>query len=629
MSENVSSEWKQKIVSPDEVLAKIEPGMSIFLSTGVAEPRTLVKHLMASDQSNLRDLELIQLLSLGDAIPLDERYSQKYRLKTFFSVWVASEAITAGRIDLIPGRFFKIPRLFRSGVINVDAAFIQITPPDERGFCSLGVAVDVARHAMERATLVVGVINDQFPRTFGDTFVHIDDFHYLVQSTEPPIYFPRWHVDDVFDKLAENVASTIEDGSCLSFFQGALFEALVKHLARKRHLGIHSLLLTDAVMDLMKSGAVTNRRKRTFRGKSLVAYAQGTPELMRWLDGNPLIEFQGIDVVADPRSIWLNDRFVAIIPARKVDLTGEVALHVGKGNVTRSPGEVQELLAGATLSHGGRTIIALPSRNLKGESNILLSIKDLPNQFSNSEFLDMIITEYGVASLTGRTIRERALALIDIAHPDDRGDLVGQAKDANILYRDQIYLTESSHLYPGEISFTHTFKDNLTVHFRAIRPSDEDDMRRLFYRFSDRSVYYRYFSPIKTMPHIKMQEYVNIDYRRTMSIVGLIEEAGVERIIAEGRYVCMSDGSFADTAFIVDEKLQGNGMATFLLRLLIQTAQKRGIRGFKADILTDNKSMIKVFEKAPFPVKATVSQGIYELTIPFDSETNGSSETGV
>lgn len=626
MSQTVTVEWKSKIVSPEDVLKKIDPGMNIFLGTGVAEPRTLVKHLMASDLNNLKDLELIQLISLGDAIPLDERYSQKYRLKTFFSGWAASDAITAGRMDLIPSRYSRIPRLFRAGAIRVDAAFVQITPPDEAGFCSLGPSVDVAKLAMERASFVVGEINEEIPRTLGDTFIHVNEVDYLVNATEPPIYFPRWSASEDFDRIAENVASVIDDGSCISFFIGALFEVLGRHLARKRNLGIHSLVMTDALMDLMKSGAVTNRQKRSFRGKSLVAYAQGTPALMRWLDNNPLVEFQGIDVVADPRSIGLNNNFVAIIPCRKVDLAGGIALHVGRGNVIAGPGEIQELFSGAALSHGGRTIFALPSRNLRGESNILFSAEDYPAQFSNSESLDMIITEYGVACLSGRTVRERALALIDIAHPDDRQNLVTQAKEANILYRDQIYLSESGHLYPQEISITHTFKDGLTVRFRPIRPSDEDDMRRLFYRFSDQSVYYRYFSPIKTMPHMKTQTYVNVDFKRTMSIVGVLEEKGMDKIIAEGRYVILEDGAFADTAFIVDEEYQGKGIASFLYELLIRTAQQRGIKGFRADVLTANKAMMKVYEKSPVPMKATVSEGVYELTIPFSTDVDEPSE---
>ena len=620
-SADSSVPWESIVVSPEKVMEIIEPGMSIFLATGVAEPRTLVKYLMASDLSNLKDLELIQPVSLGDAIPIDERYSHKYRLRTFFSGWVASEAITAGRIDLIPIRYSRIPRLFRRGALRVDAAFVQVTPPDEAGFCSLGISADVAKLAMERASLVVGEINSQIPRTLGDTFVNVTDFNYLVRSAEDPIYFSRWNVSEEFNTIARNITNVIEDGSCISFFMGPLYEALGKHLIRKRHLGVHSVVMSDALMDLIKSGAVTNSRKRIFRGKSLVTYAQGTRELMRWLDNNPLIEFQGIDIVADPRSIGLNDNFVAIIPARKIDLTGGVALHVGKGNIIAGLGEIQELFWGASLSRGGRTIFALPSRNLKNESNIVLSVKDYPAQLSISESLDMIVTEYGVAYLSGRSVRERALALIDIAHPDDRGTLVQRAKEFNILYRDQIYLTESGHLYPHEINISHVFKDTVTVRFRPIRPSDEDDMRRLFYRFSDQAVYYRYFSPIKTMPHMKMQGYVNVDFNRTMSIVGVVEEGGVDKIIAEGRYVIVEDGTFADTAFIVDEDYQGKGIATFLFNLLMQLARQRGIKGFNADVLTANKAMMKVYEKSPYPMKATVSEGAYELTIPFPDET--------
>ncbi len=627
MTYKIFPQWKDKIVSPEEVLDEIKPGMNIFLGTGVAEPRTLVKHLMASNTHNLRDLELIQLLSLGDAIPIDKRYERKYRLKTFFSGWVASEAITAGRVDFIPSRTSRIPWLFKSGIIDVDAAFVQISPPDEAGFSSFGVSVDVARYAMEHASLVVGEINEHIPCTHGDTVVHTDDFNYLVHSTESPIYFPRWPIDTVFDKVAANVASIVEDGSCIAFFIGPLFEALARHLARKRNLGIHSLMMTDALMDLIKSGAVTNRHKNLFRHKSVAAYAMGTPELMKWLDHNPLVEFQGIDIATDPGSMGRNDRFITIIPARKVDLTGNIALHVGKGNVSPGSGEAQEAFTGAALSKGGRGIFALPSRNLEGKSNVLLSVEDFPDQFTNRESLDLIITEYGVASMRGRSTRERALALIDIAHPDDRGELVRMAKEANILYSDQIYLTESGHRYPVGMSCTHIFKGNTSVHFRAIKPSDEEDMRKLFYRFSDQAVYYRYFSPIKTMPHIAMQEYVNVDYRHIISIVGLIEESGIERIIAEGRYVLLKDRPYADVAFIVDEKFQGSGVGSFLFETLIKIAIKRGVKGFTADVLTENKPMLKVFEKAPFPMHAVVRSGTYELVIPFSEEIETAKES--
>ncbi|MCP4372573.1 MAG: GNAT family N-acetyltransferase [Deltaproteobacteria bacterium] len=618
MRETAKNKWKDRIVSPETVIEKIKPGMSIFLGTGAAEPRTLVKNLMSSDSANLQDLELIQIVSFGDAISLKKLRRQKYRLKTFFSGWVAEEAITEGQVDLIPSRFAWIPKLIESGQISINVAFIQITPPDKNGNCSLGVAVDVARQAIDQASLVVGEVNSQIPRTYGDTFIHISDFNLLVNSTQEPIYFDRWPVSAVFEKIAANVTSLIEDGTCIAFSIGPLFEALGRHLIHKRHLGVHSPFFTDALMDLVTSGAVSNRYKEIYRGKSLASYALGTPKLMSWLDQNPLIEFQGIDKVFNPSRIGRNPRFVAVLPARKVDLTGRIALQIGKGNIATGPAEVLDFFHGAELSAGGCAVFAIPSRNRNGKPNIRVSVEEFPNQFSLRESIDMVISEYGVASLKGCTIRQRAQALIDIAHPDDRPELIDNAKAQKIIYQDQIYLAESAHLYPAEITTMHTFKGSVKVRFRAIKPSDEEEMRRLFYRFSDMAVYARYFGHIAAMPHTKTQEYVNVDWNDTMSIVGLIDEPGHGRIIAEARFIKEPHGPCAEIVFVVDEKYQSLGIGTYLYKMLTLLAKERGVQGFTADVLFSNIGMMKIFRKGELSVKAVLENGVYHLTILFD-----------
>jgi acyl-CoA hydrolase/GNAT superfamily N-acetyltransferase len=612
--------WEDKIVTPERVLQKLKPGMSIFIGTGVAEPRTLVKSLMHLESGNLQDLELIQLVSFGDAISPQELRFQRYRLKTFFSGWVSNESIIEGHVDLIPSRFVWIPRLIESGQVPVDATFVQITPPDGYGNCSLGLAVDAARQAMERSRLVVGEINHHVPRTFGDTFVHVSNFDFLVVSEDLPIYFESWPIDTVFDAVAANVAGLIEDRSCIAFSIGPLYDALSRHLKSKRHLGIHSPFFTDALMNLVRAGAVTNRYKETYRGKSLASYAIGSKKLMRWLDQNPLVEFQGIDKVFNPNQISRNPNFIAVISARKVDLTGHIALQIGKGNVATGPSEVLEFVTGAEMSHQGRSIFALPSRNKRGDANILLSIDGFPNQFRLRESVDVVVTEYGVARLKGYSMRERAQALIDIAHPEDRPELIEKAKAEKIIYTDQIFNPESAHLYPDDISEVREFKGGLKVHFRPIKPSDEERMRRLFYRFSDESVYYRYFGHIKAMPHAKMQEYVNVDWSRTMSIVGLVEVAGQWRIIAECRYIKEDIRPLAEVVFVVDEEYQGLGIATYLYLLLVRLAKERGLEGFTADVLFSNQSMMKVFRKGELPVKANLENGIYHLVIPFYPE---------
>ncbi len=602
------SNWTDRIVTPSKVLAAIKPGMSIFVSTGMAEPRTLVRHLKAGTGSNLQDLEIVQLMSLGDVISSDDHSSDKYRVKTFHSGCLARNAISAGSVDLIPSHFSCIPGLFKSGTIQISVAFIQITPPDEMGYASLGVSVDVARCVMEQAFLVVGEINDHIPRTLGDTLVHVNKFDYFVQSTEPPLYIRRWIIPDVYKRIAANIASILEDGSCISFSIGPLYEVLGQYLADKRNLGIHTPFFTDSLMDMVKAGAVSNRFKGYCLGKSIASYALGTRELMRWLDQNPLVEFQPIDVVMDPKNIGLNDRFVAVLPARSVNLAGNIA----------GFGAIQELFLGAALSRGGRAIFALPSRSRMGASNIVLSVEPYSTRFSNRDFPGLVVTEYGIAYLSGRTIRERAQSLIDIAHPDDRLNLVNKAKEAKLLFPDQIYIPETGRCYPDTIAVAHTFNGGLTVHFRAIKPSDEEEMRRLFYRFSDQSVYYRYFNPVKTMPHGKMQAYVNVDYRTTMSVVGVIEIAGTERIISEARYEIMKDKPYADLAFIVDDNYRGRGIATFMLHMLIRIAQEQGrIEGFTSYVLADNKAILRVVKKAPFPVQIVLAGECYELTIPF------------
>ena len=493
--------------------------------------------------------------------------------------------------------------------------FFRSRPPDASGYCSLGGAVDVALLAMEQASLRVAEINPHMPQTYGDTFVHVSEFDMLVTATEPLIYFERPEVDEITDRIAAHVASVVEDGSCIAFSTGDLFEALGRHLVHKRHLGIHSPFVTDAMMDLVKSGAVTNRRKANWRGRSVVSYAFGTPELMQWLDRNPLVEFQGIDKVFDSITIGKNPRFVAVSRASKVDLSGRIVLpYRGEGVI----GRAVDFFNGAGLSPSGLRLIALASRDDAGGPNIRLSVEGLPHQFGISESVDMVITEFGVANLYGRTIRERAQALIDVAHPDDRRALVEAAKQARLIYPDQIYLSESAHLYPHHIQARQTFGKGVEIRFRAIRPSDEEEMRRLFYRFSEEAVYFRYFTPVSAMPHAEMQKYVNIDYNRFMSVVGLEGDVGKGRIIAEARYAKLHVRPLADVAFIVDEAYQGLGIASYLMQMLIRVAKEQGIKGFVASVLGGNRSMLRVFEKSGLTMQTRVEEGIVSVTLPFE-----------
>lgn len=622
----MSEGWREKIVDVDEVIRRIKPGDSLFLSTGTGEPRTLIKSMLTSEEGNIMDVELIQLVSIGDTVSIEEKYPDSFRLKTFFAGWVAYSAIAEGRVDLIPARFSKIPSLISSETLQIDIAFVQISLPDDRGYVSLGVSVDAARQAIEQASFSVGEINPEVPYTLGNTLIPVDAFDCFVESSDPVIEISRPNIHPVFDGVAKNIAELVNDGSCVAFSLGSLYEALAKQLTNKRELGIHSAFVTDAIMDLIKSGAVTNQRKGSFLGRSVVSYAYGTRELYDWLHKNPLVEFQGIDVVADPKEIAKQDNFIMIFPSRQVDLTGEVAFHTGRGRISAGPGESQDYLSGVSMSEGGKIVIALPSRNRNLESNILPILKDYQDSLAGRNLIDYVVTENGIAALRGRTVRQRAMALIDIAHPDYREELINQAKDMNLIYKDQIYIPESATHYPNELIETKMFPGDLMVKFRPILPSDEEQMRRLFYRFSDKAIYYRYFSPMKAMPHYKMQLYVNVDHHDILSLVGVVGDSGYGTIIAEGRYVMWPDKRCADLAFVVDEGYQNRGIASYLLKRLIEIAKERNIEALTADILSSNKSMLHVLEKANIPYKTKVDHGVYHLTIPLTQESEEGSK---
>ena len=614
MKDQNGKDWKERLVSPEKVLRHLDSGMCIFIGSGTAEPKTLIEHLLTSEAVVLKDLELIQLISFGNLITSESISAQRFRLKTFYSQGPAGKAIDSGTVDYIPSPFSKIPALIESGQISIDAAFIQVTPPNTAGYMSLSTSVDAVRSVMKQAKVVVGEINSDLPYTFGDTFISVSDFDFLISSNNGLDYFkrPAKSQDNITGQVAAHTASIIDNGSCLSFYPDRFYDRLGLHLTAKHNIRIQSPFITDTVMDLVESGVVS--------GKSIASYAIGSKQLMSWLDRNPRVDFQPLNVTLNPVRIAQNRRFIAILPVRKVDIYGHGVKRRDRSKISFNMMSIDDLLKGAALSTGGKVVYALASRDANGDSNIRLSVERFKGLISDPEIVDMVATEYGVANLSGRTVRERAQALIDIAHPDDREQLVEKAKKKHVLYSDQIFLAECAYLYPSHIASRKTFKDHVEVLFRAIRPSDEEAMRRLFYRFSDEAIFYRYFSPIKVMPHTKMQRYVNADCNIATSIVGVLESSGQEQIIAEARFVKLDDRPYAEVAFLVEEKYQGFGIGSYLFKLLVRLGKEKGLRGFTADVLPSNQSMIKVFEKGGHSVHSKLKDGLYHITIPFHNE---------
>lgn len=594
-------DYRSKVISTDQVLEKLKPGQKIFLTSGVAAPGKVLTALARSEEKNLRDLEIIQLITLRKY--LSHQSSDQYRLKTFNVGESISKEVAEGRVDFIPANLMELPYIFLSGAVAVDVAIIQTSMPDDKGFMSLGVSVDVANIVIKQAALVIAEINPNMPVTLGETTIHISSIDYVVESDLPLVERINRPYDAITDRIGWNISNLIDDGATVVLHVGRVFNAVADHLKQKRNLGIVTHVVSDWALDLIESGAISLDRSRFNGGLITASYCYGSKALYEYVHRNPIFEFYPIARLNNPFVVRRIKSLIGIMNVKKIDISGEsVIFHSGDNLLTGYESKLN-FAVGATMTRRGKAIVALNSVDTEGNSNIVIKFDGrTDNTHSTLGVVKYIVTEYGVANLFGKSIRERALAMIDIAHPDHREDLLNQAKALNYVYADQIYVARHAANYPSLLETRKSLKDGLEIKVRPIKPSDEDKMRRLFYNFSDESKYFRYFAPKPVMPHKEMQTYVSIDYDKVLSVVAIAEKGRNERIIAEARYAYDKSAGAYEIAFIVDEDFQGKGVATFLFRYLIKIARDRGIQWFIAYVLPRNESMLKVFEKSNLPI---------------------------
>ncbi|HOX15370.1 MAG TPA: GNAT family N-acetyltransferase [Smithellaceae bacterium] len=609
-------DYRAKVISTDQLLEKLKPGQKIFVSSGVAAPGKVLTAIAGSDAKNIRDLEIIQLITLGKYLTSPNEYPQ-YRLKTFNIGESIGKEIAEGKVDFIPANLMELPYIFLSGAVAVDVAIIQTSVPDDKGFMSLGVAVDVANIVIKQASLTIAEINPNMPVTHGETSLHISNIDYIIESDLPLIERKNKPYDEIVDRIGWNISNLIEDGATVGLHVGRIFNAVADHLKNKKNLGIVTHVVSDWAIDLINSGAISLDRSRYNGGLITASYCYGSRALYEYVDRNPIFEFYPIARLSNPFVVRRIQSLIGIVNVKKIDISGEsVIFHSGDNLITGYESKLGFAMA-ATISRKGKAIVALNSVDMQGRSNIVIKHDcDFENFHSTLGVVKYIVTEYGVANLFGKSIRERALAMIDIAHPDHREDLLNQAKAYNYVYADQIYVARHAAHYPALLETRKSLKDGLEVKIRPIKTSDEDMMRRLFYNFSDESKYFRYFAAKPVMPHKEMQKYVSIDYEDILSVVAIVEKGRNERIIAEARYAYDKKTDAYEVAFIVDEEFQGKGVATFLFNYLIKVARDRGIVWFIAHVLPRNEAMLKVFEKSK--IKITRSYDTDALTLRFN-----------
>ncbi len=415
--------YRSKAVSLEEAVGTVQSGNRIFISGNAATP-LLLTNALARRRDDLQNVEVNHVLLLGDD-PLSKPGMEKhFRHNSLFVGPADREAIADGRSDYVPVHLSEIPDLFRRGIIPLDVALIQVSPPDEHGFMSFGVECVASKAAAESAKIVVAQVNETMPRTLGDVFLHVSHVQKIVECSEPLIALERKGSTAVEKKIAEYIASLIEDGDTLQLGIGGIPDAVIAALNTQQHLGIHTEMVSDGVVEAIDRGVITNRKKTLHPGKVIATFVFGSHSLYDYVDNNPIFEIHPCDYTNDPFVIAQNERMVAINSAIEVDLTGQVCSDSIGAKIYSGFGGQIDFIRGAAYSKYGKPIIALPSTAAKGTlSRIVPQLKPGAGVVTTRADVHYVVTEYGIAALHGRNLKQRAEALIEITHPDFRSEL--------------------------------------------------------------------------------------------------------------------------------------------------------------------------------------------------------------
>lgn len=425
--------YKSRVTTAEEAVKKVKSGNRIFMTGNVSVPQKLLGALVAY-APKLHDVEICQALSIGPSDYVKPELEGHIRVNTLFISANVRKAVQEGRADFTPVLLSEFPLLFKNKILPVDVAFIHVSPPDEHGFCSLGVEVGLTKSAAESAKIIIAEVNEQMPRTLGDSFIHVSRLENIVLVNYPITEMPMASEGDkVAESIAGNVAELIPDGATMQMGIGAIPDAVLKFLFHKKDLGVHSEMISDGVIDLVEAGVLTSSRKTLHAGKIVVGFILGSQRLYKWVDDNPLCEFHRTEYVNDPFVIAQNDRMVAINSAIEIDLTGQVCSDSIGPKFFSGIGGQLDFIYGASRSKGGVPIIAMPSTNVSKDgtqaSKIVPMLKQGAGVVTGRNHVHYVVTEYGVADLYGKTIKQRVKELVRIAHPDFRSDLEKQAKE--------------------------------------------------------------------------------------------------------------------------------------------------------------------------------------------------------
>lgn len=612
---NWQQRYKDKISTANEAMKVFRSGDTIFIGTGCGAPQHLVEAMVANAK-NLTDFNIIHLLTMGAAPYADPKYRNTFNTRSFFISENVRAAFDQGFADYTPMFLSEIPTEFESGRIAIDVALIMVTPPDINGLCSLGVSVDIVKTAAANAKFVIAQVNPKMPRTLGSSFIHINSIDILVPHEDDIITVEPAMLDDELRKIGQNIARLVDDGSTIECGIGRIPQALAESLKDKKDLGVHTEMFGDWIIDLIESGVITCSKKNINHGKVVASFCMGSQRLYDYIDNNSFFEFHPTEYVNDPYLIGQHDKMVGINVGLEIDLTGQVcADSLGYKFYSGIGGQV-DFIRGCARSREGKAIIAMPSTAKDGTvSRIVTKLTEGAGVVTTRGDVHYIVTEYGIAYLHGKSIRERVLALINIAHPKFRNELLHAAKAQKYIHEDQIEMSWEEVRYPDELEKYDTLRDGTEIFFRPVKPTDEVALSKMLYSLSQESVQKRYFTYTKRFPHKDVQKLTNVDYQQNLSIVGVVPKSGGdEEIVAIAQYFLDPAKQIAEVAFIVQDEWQAKGMGSFLLDYIARIAKKRGVKSFYAAVLPENKAMLSIFHNSGYSVNTEFDGDSYKIT---------------
>jgi acyl-CoA hydrolase/GNAT superfamily N-acetyltransferase len=602
--ETEATDWRSRIVTADEAVAGVRPGARVFVGSASATPRRLLGAL-AARQDAPAGIELVHFLTDG-ARAATAAGPTEFRHRTWF---VGSDLRDPGlRVEYVPLSVTDVPRLLDAGRIELDVAFVQVRPPDADGTCSLGVSVDITRAAALAAGRIVAEVNPRMPHTGPASTIPVDRIDAFVEVDEPIIEYTHPPIGAVAEQIARYVARLVDDGATLQVGLGRVPNELLRYLGERRGLRIHSDVLTDPIIDLLDAGAL---------GGSIVgSMAMGTRRLYDLLDGNPDATLAPIEVVADPATLATLPRLASVTQAFSVDLAGQVCTERLAGERYGGLAAQTAFHRGAAASPGGKAMVCLASTAADGSSTIRTRLEpDEPVAIARGD-VHWVITEYGIAYLHGRSIAERAVALIEIAHPDHRERLLAEAVGLGILDAGQ--KLRSRVAYPVGEEHAAELRDGRQILVRPTLARDAGLLQDLFFRMRDEDVRTRFFRRLRSLTDEMAQHLSSVGFETEMAFAAVVGDREAERIVGSAcAYVDPSSG-MADVAYMVDPAWQGSGLGSVLQDRLVAFGRRKGLRGFTADVLAENAPMLKVFRRSGLRMETELDSGSFEVRLFLD-----------